>query len=839
MTNIKTIVVGIGTSAGGLEALEEFFSFVPQKTGIAFVVVQHLAPKHKGIMHELLQRVTKLPVTQIINNTHVVPDHVYIVPPNKDLSFSNAELHLSEPARSGGLRLPIDSFFVSLAKGLKKEAIGMVFSGMGSDGMVGLEAIKQSGGFTMAQSPATAKFESMPLSVINAGFADIVATATELAQNIVKYVGAKHIATPNAPSSIVFAHSPDALEKIFKLLQKQSGNDFSLYKESTVYRRIERRLALHQIESLALYADFLSENQQEANFLFREILIGVTHFFRDPDIWEHLINSILPEMLAKFPNGNAFRAWVPACSSGEEAYTLAIAFEECLASINTKAHYSIKIFATDLDDISINLARDGFYALDIENKLSPARLNKYFTREQNGYRITKVIREMIVFAKQNIINDPPFTKLDLLSCRNLMIYFNQELQRKIIPVMHYALRANGLLMLGAAESIGDFAYLFTKSGSCTYTRKNISDLNPMPDFPTRVFPAAFSTDKNTGAKQNMNDKIINLQSLADGVLLHDFAPAAVLITVDGDILYIHGRTGKYLEPAAGKANWNIYAMAREGVRYELDIAIKKAKTSQEIISIETSVAQNNGDEQHVQISVKAIEHRDTLRNTLMITFKDKAPEEKPRLKASTTKNKELLQALRHSKEQVRRMRDDMKVSQEELKAANEELQSANEELTTSKEEMYSLNEELQTVNSKLQSKVDDLTGVNNDMTNLLNSTEIATIFLDNKLNVRRFTTLSKPLFKLIPSDIGRPLSDIVTTLEYDTLQDDAKEVLRTLVFHERQVLSNNEKWFKARVMPYRTHQNMIDGVVITFTDISEYKLLETKFKNLETNYHGQ
>jgi len=421
VTKIKAKIVGIGTSAGGLKALEEFFSFVPQQSGIAFVVVQHLAPKQKCIMHELLQRVTKLPVTQIINNTHVVPDHVYIIPPNKDLSFFEGELKLSKPARSGGLRLPIDSFFVSLAKDLKKEAVGMVFSGMGSDGMLGLEAIKKSGGFTMVQSPATAKFESMPLSVINSGLADIVATPKELAQNIIKYVSTKHIAQPNVSSSINFAGSQDALEKIFKLLIKDSGNDFSLYKKTTVYRRIERRLVLHQIESLELYADYLSENPQEANFLFKEILIGVTHFFRDSSVWEELSNKHLPNMIAKFPDGKAFRAWVPACSSGEEAYSLAIAFQECLASMATEAQYSIQIFATDLDDTSVDLAREGFYALDIENNISKARLNKYFTREHNGYRIAKETREMIVFAVQNIINDPPFTKLDFVSCRNVTV----------------------------------------------------------------------------------------------------------------------------------------------------------------------------------------------------------------------------------------------------------------------------------------------------------------------------------------------------------------------------------------------------------------------------------
>lgn len=839
MTNANIHIVGIGTSAGGLKALEDFFSHVPLHTGIAFVVVQHLDPKHKGVMHELLQRVTALPVSQINDNTFAQADHVYIIAPNKDLIFSKGELQLCAPARSCGLRLPIDSFFVSLANDLKKEAIGMVFSGMGSDGMLGLQAIKKVGGFTMVQSPATAKFESMPTSAIDLGAADIVAPPKQLAQNIVKYVNTARAATEYYLPYMSFAGSTMALQKIFKVLQQYSGNDFSLYKESTVYRRIERRLKLHQIDSLEGYADFLSENQQEANFLFKEILIGVTQFFRDPDIWEHLIKKVFPEMLATFPGGHAFRGWVSACSSGEEAYTLAIAFQESLESSKANGDYSMQIFATDLDESSINIAREGVYSVDIENHMSAARLSKYFTKEHNGYRISTKIREMIVFATQNMINDPPFTKLDIVTCRNLMIYFSPELQKKIIPLLHYTLRKNGLLLLGIAETVGDFSHLFNKSEYCMYFRNGMSERYPLLDFPTRMHPVSLLDNKNTTDGKNMNDKIINLQSLADGVLLNNFAPAAALINANGDILYINGRTGKYLEPAAGKANWNIYAMAREGLRYELDMAIKKAQDNKEMISIHALVVQNNGEEQGVQINVKAIEEPESLRDTLMVSFTDKSSVKKITQKVNNTSDKALLDELTHTREQVKRMRNDMKTSQEELKAANEELQSTNEELqstneelTTSKEEMYSLNEELQTLNTKLQSKVDSLTEVNNDMTNLLNSTEIATVFLDNALNVRRFTTLSKQLFKLIPSDIGRPLSDIVTNLEYTTLQKDAKEVLGTLVFQEREVLSNKGFWFKARIMPYRTHSNKIDGVVITFTDITQLKILKDKLKNI-------
>lgn len=844
MSNITLKIVGIGTSAGGLNALEEFFSHVPVKSDLAFVVVQHLAPNHKCIMAELLQKVTAIPVSQIQNKTLVKANHIYIIPPNKDLFISKGQLQLKAPIKSQGLKLPIDNFFESLAKDLGKNAIGIVFSGMGSDGMLGLQAIKEFGGLTLAQSPKTAKFDSMPLSAINSHSVDIVASAKQLAQNIVKYASAVRVdVSDTLPCDNLTSYSL-ALDKIFALLLNRSGNDFSCYKNSTVYRRIERRLALHKIKSIEHYADFLAENPQEVDLLFKEMLIGVTSFFRDQVTWQQLISQALPKLLSNYPEGKNLRAWVTACSTGEEAYTLAIAFHESLELIESERNYSLQIFATDLDETAIKIAREGVYAKSIEKDIPVSVLNKYFTKVVNGYQINQKIREMLIFAPQNIVVDPPFTKLDILTCRNLLIYFNPELQKKIIPLFHYALNRNSILMLGNAETIGDFSSLFSKSNykSSIYHRIGANTQYTELDFPTRVFPIATLNNENTLNVNNMKNNIVNLQSLANEVLLQGFAPAAVLINSDGDILYINGRTGKYLEPAAGRANWNIYAMAREGLRYEIDIAIKKAQHQKDKVTLVGVITESAGKEQQVNLSVQAIYHPDSLAGTIMITFEDIITPAKIKRKVTSGQDDAILKELHQAREQIQLMREEMKISQEELKAANEELQSmneelqsANEELTTSKEEMQSLNEELQTLNTELQSKVDDLTWLNNDMTNLLDSTEIATVFLDNELNVRRFTTLSTNLFKLINSDVGRPLSDVVTTLEYASLQDDANEVLRTLVFQETQVNANDGRWFKVRIMPYRTQDNRIDGVVITFTDISSFKLLELKLKKAGVN----
>lgn len=840
------IIVGIGASAGGLEALEEFFAHVPASPNIAFVVVQHLDPTHKGIMPELLQRATQMKVTQAGNSMRVRANCVYVIPPNKDLSILHGSLFLLEPVAPRGLRLPIDFFFRSLAADQYERAVGVILSGMGSDGTLGLRAIKENAGLSMVQSPETAKYDSMPRSVINAGLADITATATELPVRLMAYINHTPRGIDTADEPILETKARNALEQIVILLRERTGNDFSLYKNNTINRRIERRMGLHQLETTLLYVRYLRENPQELDLLFKELLIGVTNFFRDPAEWEQLRTEALPALLAKYPEGKALRAWVPACSTGEEAYSLAMTFKETLDLVQPSGRFSLQIFGTDLDEDAIEKARLASYPANIELDVTPQRIARFFTKDGDHYRISKEIREMVIFAPQNIIMDPPFTKLDILTCRNLLIYLGAELQKRLIPLFHYALSPNGILLLGSAETHGNFSSLFAPRDkkSRLYNRLDNPVRSSDVDFPTRIFPVITAETESkrtqTDRTQHMTTPIDNMQTLADQVLLQNYSPSAAMINAEGDILYINGRTGKYLEPAAGKANWNIYAMAREGLRNELGAAISKAQSQAEPVHLSNLTIGTDIDAQTIDLTVQAVSTPKALEGSLMVIFTDVQSPVKPSSKQpeGNATQKALQYEIQHGNQQIQSLREEMQSSQEELKSSNEELQSTNEELqstneelTTSKEEMQSLNEELQTVNAELQSKVEDLSWVNNDMENLLNSTEIATVFLDNELQVRRFTDHATHLFKLIPSDVGRPLSDVVTDLDYDELQQDARKVLRTLVFIEKQVTTKDTRWFRVRIMPYRTQDNVIAGVVITFLETSNARQAENELFN--------
>ena len=830
-------VVGIGASAGGLEALERFLSNVPLNSGIAFVIVQHLDPTHTGMLPELLQRATRMEVMQAANRMKVSPDSVYVIPPNKDLSILHGVLHLLDPVAPRGLRLPIDFFLRSLAEDRRELAIGVILSGMGSDGTLGLRAIKEKAGLTLVQLPASAKFDGMPRSAIDSGLADIVASAEELPAKIIGYL--ESVRAEGRPEQALELKSQSDLAKIVILLRERTGSDFSPYKKNTVYRRIERRMGLHQIDSLANYVRYLRENTQEIDLLFKELLIGVTNFFRDPWVWDYLKKEVIPMLLAAHPGGKMLRAWIPACSTGEEAYSLAMVFKEALEQIRPKGRFTLQIFATDLDPDAIDRARQGIYPTNIVGDVSEERLDRFFRAEENGYRIVKEVREKVVFAPQNVIMDPPFTKLDILCCRNLLIYLGADVQAKLMPLFHYALNPGGFLLLGGAETVGSFGNLFAVRDSKARLYQRIENsAGPAVDFPTKYFPSMPATPMETMVIQH---PVGNLQSHAEQLLLQKFSPAAVLVNADGDILYINGRTGKYLEPAAGKANWNIHAMAREELRYDLARALKKAVRGRETVTLEgLEVAVGKGSVQTFNITVDPIDKPAALSGMLMIVFTDVASIKVGKIERSK-QGEGQWEELERAREEIQTIREEMQTSQEELtstneelQSTNEELQSTNEELTTSKEEMQSLNEELQTVNAELQSKVEDLSWMNNDMRNLLNSTDIATIFLDNALNIRRFTTQTTNIFNLKQGDVGRPLSDITNELRYRELQHDAQEVLRTLVFSEKHIPARDGRWFKVRVMPYRTFENVIDGVVITFTDITAFKMLEQELRGKQS-----
>jgi two-component system CheB/CheR fusion protein len=793
-------IVGVGASAGGLEALESFFGRVPEKSALAFVVIQHLDPTHKGLMPELLQRATTMEVFQGKDNLEVKPNCVYVIPPNRDMSILHGRLLLFEPAEPRGLRLPIDFFLRSLAEDRQEYSIGVILSGMGSDGTIGLRTIKEKGGLVLVQEPASARFDSMPRSVINAGLADLIAPAGDLPGKILEFLShARVLAKASRPLG---EKEQNSQAKVLILLRAKTGHDFSMYKKNTLDRRIERRMSIHKLDKISSYVRFLQENPQELELLFKELLIGVTSFFRDPEAWDKLRDEIIPALLDTHRAG-VLRAWSLGCSTGEEAYSQAIVFKEALEQIKPEANFMLQIFATDLDRDGIDKARQGIYPANIAADVSAARLRRFFVKEEGGYRVGKEIREMVTFATQNVVKDPSFTKLDILICRNLLIYLTPEVQKRLLPLFHYSLNPGGVLFLGSSESVSSSTELFAPLSTKLrlFGRRETVMAEPV------VFPASFAPALSGEPTASAGAKPLpNLQSLADQVLLQAFSPPAVLVNDRGDILYINGRTGKYLEPAAGKANWNIYAMARQGLRFDLGIAFQKALRQKGAVTVKGLNVGETDASQRVDITVQAIEEPEPLRGMAMIVFTDvpTPPKEKRETPSKTapvanTQVLEMEQDLQHVRQELQMTREEMQSSQEELKSineelqsaneelqsANEELQSTNEELTTSREEMQSLNEELQTVNAEQQSKMDELSRVNNDMKNLLNSTEIVTVFLDKKLHIRRFTSGADKLFKLLPGDVGRPLSDIVSDLRYPDLAEDAREVLRTLIFSEK------------------------------------------------------
>ncbi|WP_235864878.1 chemotaxis protein CheB [Pseudothauera lacus] len=837
-------VVGIGASAGGLEALEQFLSGVPPDSGMAYVVIQHLDPTHKGMMPELLQRATPLPVMQAKNGLKLRADHVYVLPPNRDMSILDGVLHLFKPTAPRGQRLPIDFFLRALAVDRRQQAVGVLLSGMGSDGTAGLRAIKENAGLALVQDPAEAAFASMPQSGIDAAMVDIVGPAATLPGRIIAALRQGAIVDESDPA--VDGQLKSGLEKVLILMRTHNGQDFSRYKKSTLYRRIERRMGIHQIRRIADYVRLLQNNPQELDLLFREFLIGVTTFFRDPAAWDSLRDLAFPALFASSPSGRALRAWVPGCSTGEEAYSLAITFKEALERHQPAGRYALQIFATDLAHDAIDQARQGHYSAGISAEVSADRLARYFIPTDNGYQVGKEVREMVIFAPQNMAQDPPFTKLDLLSCRNVLIYFTSELQKKLLALFHYSLIPGGVLFLGNSETIGSATDLFAPLDSKSRLYRCIDG---RPHMVSVDFPTHFRAPHGAGSEPPATPPAANLQTLADQLLLRQFAPAAVLTNDRGDIIYINGRTGRYLEPAAGKANWNIHAMARGGLRQALGEALQQVISDHGRVERHDLAVEDDGKTSRIDLTVQYIEDPEPLRGMVMIVFaglrRKTAAKRRTKAGAQSSREAELEAALTQSQNEVRNLRDRMQTSEEELKSTNEELQSTNEELqstneelTTSKEEMQSLNEELQTVNVELQSKVDDLSRVNDDMQNLLNSTEIATVFLDDRLRVRRFTPHAAHIIKLIAADVGRPLSDLASDLDYPEFESDAREVLRTLIYSEKPMATRDGRWFRVRIMPYRTMENIINGVVITFIDISVAKRLEAELRATVASIEG-
>ena len=814
-------IVGIGASAGGLEAIELFFKSASIDSGLAYVVIQHLDPNHQSLLSELVGHVTEMRVREAEDRTIVEPNCVYTIPPNKDLSILHGVLHTFDFASPRGPRMPIDNFFRSLAEDRSESAIGVILSGAGSDGTQGLHAIKEQAGLVLVQEPSTAKFDSMPRSAIDAGLADIVAPPEALSAKILEYrLRAPLLSCRDEPLGPL---SRSAIDKIVILLRSRCGNDFSQYKQSTLRRRIERRMGIHGILSADAYVQFARENPQELDLLFKELLIGVTSFFRDRAAWDALSALAIRPLLERAGGARSLRAWSAGCSTGEEAYSLAMAFKEAKDASPSAPAQSVKIFATDLDKDAIDKARQGFYSASIAADVPADRLERFFVADENGYRVRKEIREMVVFAPQNALADPPFTRIDLVCCRNLLIYLTPDQQRKLLPLLHYALKSGGCLFLGSAESIGPFSDLFAPLDAENRIYRML-DAPRSLDFPN------VSTRAPLGVDDERKPVVPSIQELADRVLLQRFAPAAVLTNARGDIINISGSTGRFLEPAAGKANWNIMAMARPELRSRLESAFAKALRGAESTLARSVEIACEGGPCFIDLAVNVLDEPEEIRGCVMVVFSVVRPPERQGEPGRDDRAAELERDLFEANDELHLLREGMQASQEELRASNEELQSTIEELTTSREEMQSLNEELQTVNSELQAKIDELMAIGDDVKDLLDNTDIAMLFLDGSLRVKRFTRRAAALSKLIPADVGRVVTDISSELLYPEFVDDSKRALRDLTAVDREIRGRDDSWLSARMVPYLARDGSVDGIIVTFSDISRAKGIEAELE---------
>jgi two-component system CheB/CheR fusion protein len=869
-TKSKFPIVGIGASAGGLAAFERFFRSFPPNVNpdMAFVVVQHLAPNHTSILAELIRNYTSMTVYEAEDGMRVQPNCVYVKPPSYDIAILNGTLQLMDPTEPRGQRLPIDYFFSSLAQDQCQFAVGIIMSGTGSDGSQGVRAIKNEGGLVMAQSIESTEFDGMPRSAISTGAVGLVSDISDMPAQLLAFAARAYDSETRLPVKRT-AEVENVIQKIFILLKARTGHDFSFYKPNTIDRRIERRLAVNVVDSLEEYYKKLQKSPSEVEALFHDMLIGVTSFFRDPDAFEKLEERI-PQLIAeKSITGTPVRAWVGGCSTGEEAYSIAILLHEQMEAAQEidDAACSVQVFASDIDPRAIATARTGLYPKSISEHVSPARLARYFTFEPENaaYRIHKRIREMVVFSEHDVNKDPPFSKLDLISCRNLMIYLGSELQRRLIPLFHFALNPNGLLFLGSSEGIGEFHQLFAPLDrkAKLYQRKPDFEGMPRTILPRASTAASAPIDATKFKTKFASPTKFPLRELAEQTVLSLLAPSAAMVNDKGDIFYLLGRTGTFLEPAAGEPSvHNILRMAREGLRYQLATALQKAVTTQQTVRVSNVLVKTNGHFTNVELSVcpasggtqpTALNAEDLLYLVLMKDMAGAARSTIPvpsdaSTDVSTPTSQESLIAqdsqalieslhaelqakeeyLQSAYEELESANEELKSSNEEMQSVNEELQSTNEELETSKEELQSINEEVTTVNSELQNKVSDLSRLNNDMNNLLSGTGIATIFVDQRLRILRFTpTVDHQIINLIGSDVGRPVGQIVSNLVgYDSLVADAKRVLDTLESHERRVQTTDGHWFQMRMKPYRTMDNVIEGIVIAFIDITDMKHAE-------------
>lgn len=836
-------IVGIGASAGGIEALKHFFAHTKPGTGIGFIVVQHLDPEHESVLPEILSRVTALGVEAIEDETDVERDHVYVVPPNASATIHEGRLLLARPVAPRGQRTPIDELLVSLAYDRGENAACVILSGTGSDGTLGLRAIKDSGGLTLAQ--ARAEYDGMMRSAVSTGLVDFVMPAEEIPAKLTDYFAHLTRTARQEAAEKVGAEAVDHLHQITTLLRVHTGHDFSDYKDRTIIRRVQRRMHVLQIDDVDEFIKRLRRDNREVRLLFHDLLIGVTSFFRDKESFEALEREVIPQLFSNKGATDSVRVWVPGCATGEEAYSIAMLLREHAPAPHRAPR--LQIFASDIDEHALEVARTGRYPVAVTKDISAARLERYFVHEEGTCRVVSELREICLFSAHNMLRDAPFSKLDLISCRNLLIYLSAELQERVIPLFHYALNQNGWLFLGSSENIKRHSRLFaTVDKTHRIFRRRTGPERQVPKFPLSMPSPLEHREQSLSPGPRAIEP--NLRTAAERQLLDQFAPAYVVVNTEGDVMQASSRTGKYLELPAGAPDVNVLNMARSGLRLDLRTALHRATTSGQPVTRSRVVVGTNGGRQEIILTIQPLRYGKSPDAPYLIVFQE-VGEIHPSREAEPTPSEEDLEdasvrqleaELRTTKERLQTTTEELESSNEELKSSNEELQSineelqsTNEELETSKEELQSINEELQTVNSELNARVEELSRANNDINNLLESTQIATLFLDRNLLVKGFTPAAKDVFRLVESDTGRPITHVRARFTLDTLHEDAERVLRTLTPIEKPVRSiENDTRYMMRMHAYRTADNVINGVVITFTDVTRVTLAEERIAKL-------
>jgi two-component system CheB/CheR fusion protein len=835
-------VVGIGASAGGLDALQTLIPTIAAQSGLAFVVVQHLDPARGSQLAKLLGKGSPIPLVEVVDDISIKADHIYVIQPNTALTLSGDRLQLSALEEERGYRTPIDTFFLSLAEARGERGACVILSGTGSDGTFGLRAVKEQGGLTIAQRGA--EYDGMMRSAVATGLVDFILPADEIADRLKAYFSRLQAADPQRGADGVWQGGTDYLSQVAALLRARTGHDFSGYKDKTVARRVQRRMQVLQIDEPLPFIERLRKDPQEVDALLQDLLIGVTNFFRDPRAFEALDGEVIQKLFAGKGPEDAVRVWVPGCSTGEEAYSIAILLRERMPKLPSAP--KLQLFASDIDEQSLRVARIGRYPAAIAGDVPAKYLERYFTREDGSYRINSDIREMCLFSPHNLLRDAPFSKLDLVSCRNLLIYLTSDLQNRLIPLFHYALNDSGYLFLGNSENVTRHSRLFAtvdKTNRIFQRRPQME--RRLPDFP-------LTAPESGQAKRAASPRPVagheSLQSLAERHLLDRYTPAYVIVNAEGDVLHASERTGKYLELAAGAPRTDVFSMARRGLRPDLRAALHRSAGTAEMVTQTDVVVGTNGGRLAINLIVQPLRALGAADPLFMVIFQDiggikPATKDGPGAASDDVESASLHQLeveLRSTKERLQTTTEELESSNEELKSGNEELssmneelQSANEELETSKEELQSVNEELQTVNAELNARVEELSRANSDIANLLESTQIATVFLDRDLTVKSFTPAAKDVFRLVESDAGRPITHVRARFSLDTVQEDAEKVLRTLSTIERQVISNHDDArYVMRLLPYRTLEDMIAGVVITFMDVTKITAAEARIHEL-------